>query len=100
MIFGLLVGLFTFFYATVVWEQQNLAENLQKQGAFIPGIRPGAAHQGVSDARDAPPDVWGRRLPGDCGGGAALITTTRTSCLPGGLAADYGRRGAGYDQTA
>jgi preprotein translocase subunit SecY len=36
-----MVGLFTFFYATVLWEQQNLAENLQKQGAFIPGIRPG-----------------------------------------------------------
>ncbi|HEU4784615.1 MAG TPA: preprotein translocase subunit SecY [Ktedonobacterales bacterium] len=42
VIFGLMVGLFTFFYATVLWEQQNLAENLQKQGAFITGIRPGA----------------------------------------------------------
>jgi preprotein translocase subunit SecY len=40
-IYGLLVALFTFFYATVVWEQQNLPDNLQKQGAFIPGIRPG-----------------------------------------------------------
>jgi preprotein translocase subunit SecY len=41
VIYGLLVALFTFFYATVIWEQQDLAENLQKQGAFIPGIRPG-----------------------------------------------------------
>jgi preprotein translocase subunit SecY len=40
--YGALVAMFTFFYATVVWQQQNLAENLQKQGAFIPGIRPGA----------------------------------------------------------
>jgi preprotein translocase subunit SecY len=39
--FGVLVALFTFFYATVVFQQQNLAENLQKQGAYIPGIRPG-----------------------------------------------------------
>ncbi len=39
--FGVLVFLFTFFYATVVFDQQNLAENLQKQGAYIPGIRPG-----------------------------------------------------------
>jgi preprotein translocase subunit SecY len=39
--YGLLVAAFTYFYTTVVWEQQNLAENLQKQGAFIPGIRPG-----------------------------------------------------------
>jgi preprotein translocase subunit SecY len=41
VIYGALVAAFTFFYATVIWEQQNLAENLQKQGAFIPGIRPG-----------------------------------------------------------
>ncbi|MBF6589021.1 MAG: preprotein translocase subunit SecY [Ktedonobacterales bacterium] len=41
VIYGGMVFAFTFFYATVVWEQQNMAENLQKQGAFIPGIRPG-----------------------------------------------------------
>jgi preprotein translocase subunit SecY len=39
--FGVLVALFTFFYATVVFEQQRLADTLQKQGAYIPGIRPG-----------------------------------------------------------
>ena len=42
VIYGFLVFAFTFFYATVVWEQQNLPDTLQKQGAFIPGIRPGA----------------------------------------------------------
>jgi preprotein translocase subunit SecY len=35
------VVLFTYFYTTVIFEQQNMAENLQKQGASIPGIRPG-----------------------------------------------------------
>ncbi len=35
------VMLFTFFYTFVTFQQQNLAENLQKQGGFIPGIRPG-----------------------------------------------------------
>src|SRR6266446_3143891 len=39
--FGVLVVMFTFFYATVLWQQQNIPENLQKQGAFIPGYRPG-----------------------------------------------------------
>jgi preprotein translocase subunit SecY len=38
--FGLVVA-FTYFYAYVVWQQQNIPENLQKQGAFIPGYRPG-----------------------------------------------------------
>jgi preprotein translocase subunit SecY len=36
-----LVMVFTFFYTLVIFQQQNLAENLQKNGGFIPGIRPG-----------------------------------------------------------
>ncbi|MCH7705462.1 MAG: preprotein translocase subunit SecY [Chloroflexi bacterium] len=40
MVFFLVMG-FTFFYTMVVFQQQNLAENLQKNGGFIPGIRPG-----------------------------------------------------------
>ncbi len=32
---------FTFFYTYIVFQQQNLAETLQNQGGFIPGIRPG-----------------------------------------------------------
>ena len=35
------VVIFTFFYTLVLFQQQNLAENLQRQGGFIPGIRPG-----------------------------------------------------------
>ncbi|MBI2866776.1 MAG: preprotein translocase subunit SecY [Chloroflexi bacterium] len=38
--FILVVG-FTFFYTLVIFQQQNLAETLQKNGGFIPGIRPG-----------------------------------------------------------
>ncbi len=37
----LLVVMFTFFYTMVIFQQQKLAENLQKYGGFIPGIRPG-----------------------------------------------------------
>ncbi|MBI2723925.1 MAG: preprotein translocase subunit SecY [Chloroflexi bacterium] len=40
LVFLLVVG-FSFFYTLVVYQQQNLAENLQKQGGFVPGIRPG-----------------------------------------------------------
>ncbi len=36
-----LVVAFTYFYTDVIFRQQNLAETLQKQGGFIPGIRPG-----------------------------------------------------------
>jgi preprotein translocase subunit SecY len=37
----ILVFAFTYFYADVMLQNQNMAENLQKQGGFIPGIRPG-----------------------------------------------------------
>jgi preprotein translocase subunit SecY len=36
-----LVIIFTFFYTSVVFKPQEVAENVQKQGGFIPGIRPG-----------------------------------------------------------
>jgi preprotein translocase subunit SecY len=36
-----LVVIFSFFYTYVTFTQQNLAEKLQKQGGFVPGIRPG-----------------------------------------------------------
>jgi preprotein translocase subunit SecY len=38
--FLLVVG-FTYFYTDTIFQQQNMAENLRKQGASIPGIRPG-----------------------------------------------------------
>jgi len=38
--FALVIG-FTYFYTDIVFEQQNLAEMLQRQGGFVPGIRPG-----------------------------------------------------------
>lgn len=41
IIYFVLVVAFTFFYSTVVFKPEQIAENLQKQGAFIPGIRPG-----------------------------------------------------------
>lgn len=36
-----LVMFFTYFYTVVVFSQTNMAQNLQKQGAFIEGLRPG-----------------------------------------------------------
>lgn len=39
--FGL-VFIFTYFYTAVTFDPHSVATNLQKDGAFIPGIRPGA----------------------------------------------------------
>lgn len=37
----ILVFVFTFFYTYIVFQPDQIAENLQKQGGFIPGVRPG-----------------------------------------------------------
>jgi len=40
-LYFLLVFAFTYFYTSVIFHPDKIAENLQKQGGFIPGIRPG-----------------------------------------------------------
>jgi preprotein translocase subunit SecY len=40
-IYFVLVFLFTFFYTAVTFDPDNVAKNLQRNGAYIPGIRPG-----------------------------------------------------------
>ncbi len=37
----LLVVLFTYFYTSVVFNPEDIADNIQKQGGFVPGLRPG-----------------------------------------------------------
>ncbi|KKT52944.1 MAG: Protein translocase subunit SecY [candidate division Kazan bacterium GW2011_GWA1_44_22] len=41
VLYFLFVIFFTYFYTWVIFKPTNVAENLQKSGAFIPGIRPG-----------------------------------------------------------
>jgi preprotein translocase subunit SecY len=41
--FFLLILLFSYFYTSIVFNSVDLAENLKKQGGFIPGVKPGAA---------------------------------------------------------
>ncbi len=44
-LYGFLTIVFAFFYTMITFQQQNLAENLQKSGGFVTGIRPGAPTQ-------------------------------------------------------
>ena len=41
VIYFVLVVAFTYFYTTIVFKPEKVAERLQKNGAFVPGIRPG-----------------------------------------------------------
>ena len=40
-VYGLMIIFFTYFYTAVAFNPKDVAENMQKQGGFIPGIRPG-----------------------------------------------------------
>jgi preprotein translocase subunit SecY len=42
ILFTLLIVFFTYFYTAIIFNPVDLAENMKKQGGFIPGIRPGA----------------------------------------------------------
>lgn len=37
-----MVVIFTFFYTGIVFDPEQVSENMQKQGGFIPGVRPGS----------------------------------------------------------
>lgn len=41
VLYFILVFLFTYFYTAVTFDPEAIANNLQKSGAFIPGVRPG-----------------------------------------------------------
>ena len=41
MVYGLMIIFFTYFYTAVAFNPKDVAETMQKQGGFIPGIRPG-----------------------------------------------------------
>ena len=41
IIYGLLIVFFAYFYTAIVFNPVDLADNMKKQGGFIPGIRPG-----------------------------------------------------------
>lgn len=42
LVYFILVVLFTFFYSLIMFSPEKMADNIQKRGGFIPGIRPGA----------------------------------------------------------
>jgi preprotein translocase subunit SecY len=41
LIYALMIIFFTYFYTAIAFNPEDVAENMKKQGGFIPGIRPG-----------------------------------------------------------
>jgi preprotein translocase subunit SecY len=42
VLMGVLIMFFTYFYTSIIFNPIDLAENLRKQGGFIPGVKPGS----------------------------------------------------------
>ncbi|HEY6437635.1 MAG TPA: preprotein translocase subunit SecY, partial [Ignavibacteriaceae bacterium] len=40
-IYALMIVFFTYFYTAIAFNPKDVADNMKKQGGFIPGIRPG-----------------------------------------------------------
>ena len=42
VLMAILIVVFTYFYTSIIFNPVDLAENLKKQGGFVPGVKPGA----------------------------------------------------------
>ncbi len=55
----LLVIAFTYFYVSVTFKPTDLAENIQKRGGFIPGVRPGQQTAKLLERTSSRLNLWG-----------------------------------------
>jgi len=59
MIFVALIVFFCYFYTAIIFDPADIAENIRKQGGFIPGIRPGTKTKEYIDRVLARITLWG-----------------------------------------
>lgn len=59
VVFVALITFFCFFYTAIIFDPKDIAENLKKQGGFIPGIRPGAKTKEYIDKVLTRITLWG-----------------------------------------
>lgn len=59
VLFVCLIVFFCFFYTAIIFDPKDIAENLKKQGGFIPGIRPGAKTHEYIDRVLTRITLWG-----------------------------------------
>ena len=55
----LFVVFFAYFYASITFNAKDIAENLKKQGGFIPGVRPGGSTSEFLNATASRLTLWG-----------------------------------------
>jgi preprotein translocase subunit SecY len=58
-LFVVLIIFFCYFYTAIIFDPKDIAENLKKQGGFVPGIRPGVKTQEYIDKVLTRITLWG-----------------------------------------
>jgi preprotein translocase subunit SecY len=59
VLFAGMTLLFAYFYTSIVFPTVDIAENLKKQGAFVPGVKPGASTADYIDTILSRVTLWG-----------------------------------------
>jgi preprotein translocase subunit SecY len=59
VLFVAMIIFFCFFYTAIIFDPKDIAENLKKQGGFIPGIRPGGKTREYIDRVLTRITLWG-----------------------------------------
>ena len=63
LIYMVAIVFFAYFYISIVFRPDDIADNMRKYGGFIPGIRPGQAHFGFHQRHPDPHHAGRRALP-------------------------------------
>ncbi len=58
-LYFLLVILFTYFYVSVSFKPEEIADSIQKRGGFVPGVRPGPATANLLKKTSSRLNLWG-----------------------------------------
>ena len=66
MLFAAGIVFFSFFYTAIVFDPKDLSDNLKRQGAYVPGIRPGAQTAHYIDNVITRLTLFGRRTSRWC----------------------------------
>ena len=59
VVYALLIIFFCYFYTAIIFDPKDIADNLKKQGGFVPGIRPGEKTQEYIDTVLTRITLWG-----------------------------------------
>lgn len=59
VLYAALIVFFCYFYTAIIFDPKDIAENLKKQGGFVPGIRPGEKTREYIDSVLTRITLWG-----------------------------------------